>query len=189
MTDSHPPQPPTPSLQPPTPVLPILALFSAYDDALAWGIARAEASWGRVALRSRIFSFDQTAYYEATMGAGLKKQLVVFDRLFDPGELAARKRQTIEWERAYAKEAAHRVERPVNLDPGYLSEAKLVLASTKDRDHRIYIGEGIYAECTLYFHRGAWTCRPWTYPDFRTDAYREFLLEARQYYRTIKARA
>ena len=73
------------------------------------------------------------------------------------------------------------VERPLNLDPGYLSEAKLVLATTKDRDHRIYLGQGIFAECTLYFHKQQWQPRDWTYPDFCSTPYRSFLAECRDY--------
>lgn len=173
--------------KPMAPVLPVLAVFSAFEEAIAWGIERASEAWGDVAMQSELHPFDQTDYYGQTMGERLKKRLVVFDRMFDPGELASRKHQTNRWERAYAEEAKFPVSRPVNLDPGYLTEAKLILASTKDRDHRIYIGDGIFAECTLFFHGGAWRCRPWTYPDFQTDAYRRFFLDARTYYRKIKA--
>jgi hypothetical protein len=44
--------------------------------------------------------------------------------------------------------------RPLNLDPGYLTEAKLVLATTKDRNHRLYLDRGIFAEVTLCYQRG-----------------------------------
>jgi hypothetical protein len=77
--------------------------------------------------------------------------------------------------------------RPLNLDPGYLTEAKLVLASTKDRDHRVYLDRGIYAEVTLHYQRGrGWQPRPWTYPDYRSEPYLQFFTRCRQYLRKHK---
>jgi hypothetical protein len=73
--------------------------------------------------------------------------------------------------------------RPLNLDPGYVSEAKLVLATTKDRDHRLYLQRGIYAEVTLHYYHRKWTPRDWTYPDYRSDEYHLFLDKCRDYLR------
>src|SRR5262249_42219216 len=70
--------------------------------------------------------------------------------------------------------------RPINVDPGYLTLSKLVLASTKDHAHRIHLGRGIHAEVTLAYRDGAWRAQPWTYPDFRSERYRRWLLEARE---------
>ena len=60
-----------------------------------------------------------------------------------------------------------------------LAYAKLVLASTKDRDHRIYLDRGIFAENTLFFRSGQWQIRPWTYPDYQQADYHQFLMECR----------
>jgi hypothetical protein len=70
--------------------------------------------------------------------------------------------------------------RRINLDPGYVTAAKLVLATTKDFSHRIYLGDGIYAEVTLNFAKHG--CRPfaWTYPDFRAERYWGFFEEVRR---------
>lgn len=75
------------------------------------------------------------------------------------------------------------VARPLNLDPGYLTEAKLVLASTKDHAHRIYLSQGIYAEVTLSFRRGHWRHHDWTYPDYRRADYHAFFTQCRDYFR------
>jgi hypothetical protein len=74
--------------------------------------------------------------------------------LIDPGRLAEIKRLTNEWEAEYAALEIHPEPRPLNLDPGYITAAKLVLASTKDQGHRIYLRDGIFAEVTLRFVRG-----------------------------------
>ncbi len=161
----------------------MLVAFSRHADALAWARQEATRHWGPVALESERFDFDQTEYYTAAMGPGLKKTFVAFETLLDPGELAAMKRQTNAWEQQYAGQANHAESRPLNLDPGYLTEAKLVLASTKDYAHRIYLADGIFAEVTLGYRDGAWRAGQWTFPDFRRDVYHAFLTQCRDYLR------
>lgn len=157
------------------PVLLIMAAFSRHEAALDWAAQRAESQWGPLAMTSDRFSFTETSYYEKTMGSGLRKTFFAFERLIDPSELANLKRQTNNWEQEFAQSANCAEQRPLNLDPGYLSQAKLVLATTKDRDHRIYIGQGIFAEVTITFRRDqGWCGREWTYPDYLRADYHEF---------------
>lgn len=165
------------------PVLLIMAAFSRHESALAWGRERAVQAWGPLALASDLFNFDETPYYEKSMGPGLKKQLLAFERLTDPGHLSAVKLATNVWESEYTAEQAWPDSRPLNLDPGYLTEAKLVLATTKDRDHRIYLANEIFAEVTLYYHAGRWRDRPWTYPDYQRADYHEFFSRCRTFLR------
>jgi hypothetical protein len=58
--------------------------------------------------------------------------------------------------------------RRINLDPGYLTEAKVVLATTKDYAHRIYLGSGIFAEVALRYKEAAKSFVPleYTYRDY-----------------------
>jgi hypothetical protein len=176
-------------LAPIQPVLRWMAVTFGQPRALEWVVAAAAREWGAIALRSSVFDFDQTTYYEAEMGKDLKKQLFAFELLSDPGELPKAKLCANQWEVEYAPSHPSDVARPVNIDPGYLTEAKLVLATTKDRDHRIYLGEGIYAEITLYFQRGRWQPSRWTYPDFQQPEYHEFLTECRNFLRHQLAQA
>lgn len=161
------------------PVLRLLAAFSRHGAALDWARQTAEAAWGPVVLASERFEHRETTYYEATMGRELLKQFFAFEQLADPADLAAWKETSNRWEDEYRQLGRHAEPRPLNLDPGYLTEAKLILASTKDRDHRIYLARGIYAENTLYFHHGAWQPRPWTYPDYRRADYHTYFLGCR----------
>lgn len=165
----------------PDSVLLLVAVSSRHEIALEWARQRIEREMGGVALVSDAFAFTETEYYAATMGADLMKQFVVCERQIDPGALAAIKRQTNEWEAEYAALGRHPEPRPLNLDPGYITPAKLVLASTKDHAHRIYLREGIYAEVTLAFRRQAWQPLEWTYPDYRRDDYQEFFSRCREY--------
>ncbi|MCH2126065.1 MAG: DUF4416 family protein [Pirellulaceae bacterium] len=165
------------------PVLLCMAVFSRHRAALDWAQEEAEKLWGNVWRSSDVFEFDQTAFYQASMGPGLKKTLLAFEALIDPAELVEIKQATNALESRLAASQKYPEARPVNLDPGYLTEAKLILASTKDRDHRIYLAEGIFAEGTLFFHKGEWKSRPWTYPDYKQPGYHQFFNCCRAYLR------
>ena len=166
-----------------TPVVLVMAACSRHATALEWVAGRAAAEWGPVALASSPFSFVETDYYTATMGTGLQKLFFAFERLIDPGLLPSLKHQSNAWESEYARTTSHPEPRPLNLDPGYLTNAKLVLASTKDHSHRIYLAEGIYAEVTLHYKARRWQARDWTYPDYRRADYHEFFDQCRNFLR------
>lgn len=168
----------------PDDVLLVLAVFSRHAEAIEWAKQRAEAEWGPVKLQSERFAFDATAYYEPTMGAPLEKCFFGFERLVDPGVLAELKWQTNAWEAEYAESGEHAESRPLNLDPGYLTPAKLVLASTKDHAHRVYLSRGIYAEVTLFYQDRRWRHRDWTFADYRRADYQRFFSECREHLRS-----
>ena len=166
-----------------SPVLLFMAAFSRHAEALDWAQRTAEGAWGPVALSSERFDFRETRFYESTMGVGLAKVFFAFERLIDPAQLPLLKHQTNEWERQCREQAGWPEPRPLNMDPGYLTQAKLVLATTKDRDHRIYLDRGIFAEGTLYYQHGLWRARPWTYPDYQRSDYHQFFVRCRDYLR------
>lgn len=142
-----------------------------------------EESFGPVGLVSPDYSFHYTKYYEREMGQGLVKRFLVFERLVDASCLPDVKHFTNKLEMQLAKEGCFPEARPLNLDPGLLQLGKFCLATTKDKDHRIYLRDGIFAEVTLRFEDGAYHPWPWTYADYREPAVLEFLKEARSYYK------
>ncbi|MHC4399559.1 MAG: DUF4416 family protein [Planctomycetota bacterium] len=168
---------------PPSPALLVLAAFSRHPQAIGWARDRAVEVFGPVAAESESFAFEETDYYEATMGRDLKKTFWAFARRIDAARIAEIKLQTNQWERQYAETAGHAEPRPLNLDPGYLTQGKLVLASTKDHAHRVYLDRGIFAEVTLHFRHGRWQHSPWTFPDYRRDEYHRFLSQCRDWLR------
>jgi hypothetical protein len=172
----------------PAPVWLIAAVFSRHDDAFEWTRAQLVERYGPVALQSPRFVFDDTDYYEPTMGSELRKQFTLLERPIDAATLVDVKHTTNALETAYAEAGHHDEPRPLNIDPGYLTAAKLVLASTKDHAHRIYLDGGIYAEVTLHYQHHQWRAREWTFPDYRRDDYQAFLGEARQYVRQQQTR-
>ena len=158
----------------------LIAVSSRYDSALDWSEQRSVSELGPLSLKSLAFDFNETDYYQATMGTELKKQFLVMKNLIAPGDLPRIKQTTNQWEAEYATASKHPEPRPLNLDPGYLTLAKLVLASTKDHAHRLYLGEGIFGEVTLNYRGRAWRPFDWTYPDYRRADYHVFFTECRK---------
>jgi hypothetical protein len=165
----------------PAVVLLIVAVSSRYVGAISWTRARLEEHFGPIALASEAFDFTETDYYTDTMGTELKKRFLACERLIDPGQLPDIKRESNRWEAEYASQGGHSEPRPLNIDPGYITPAKLVLASTKDHAHRLYLSDGIYAEVTLAYRQRQWQPHEWTYPDYRRADYQEFFTACRQF--------
>jgi len=162
------------------PVKLIVGMLSAYPGALAEAENRLAEPLGPVDLRSDLFAHEFTEYYRDEMGHPLVRYFVAFERLLRPEDLAGIKRFTNDVEDRLADGGEWPAARPVNLDPGYITPAKLVLASTKDHAHRLYLGEGIYGELTLRYVRGQWRTHDWTYPDYRTPEYHAFFNRVRE---------
>lgn len=159
--------------KPTPPALLLAAVFSHSHSALQWAKRRIEQNWGSVGLESPIYEHSETGYYADEMGQPLFKQFYVVDGLWDPACLADCKLQSNQWETELASGGCYSQPRPINIDPGYLMLNKLVLASAKDRAHRIYLRDGIFAEESLYYV-GGWQTRPWTYPDYQRPDFHHF---------------
>ena len=170
------------TIQKPLPVKLFMGILTSIPDSIPHVIERLVACFGAVDLRSELFPFDLTHYYDETMGTPLYRHFLSFAEPIEPSSLAEIKIKTNEMESATAGEHST-VRRPVNLDPGYLEQSKIVLASTKNFYHRILLSRGIYAEVTLHFEKGAWRPFPWTFPDFKTDRYYPFFLALRDLYK------
>ena len=116
--------------------------------------------------------FSWTEYYRSEMGSKLLKSYFSYTTGIDRHTLPAIKLFTNELERSVTDEHGNRL---VNIDPGYVSRDKVVLASTKDFYHRIYLADGIYGEVTLHYRKGKFRYFSWTYPDFRNPDIMHFL--------------
>lgn len=115
--------------------------------------------------------FTYTDYYEPELGSGIQRQTAGFAELVRPEDLPDIKLFTNGIEAQYTWEGR----RSVNIDPGLLSEERVVLATGKNFTHRIYLREGIYADLTLIYQSGSYQTLPWTYPDYRDETLRHFL--------------
>jgi hypothetical protein len=167
----------------PEPVKLFVGVLSAFPEAFEAIRPYLVEALGPVDLESDLYPFEATRYYEPTMGPDLQRKFFSFKELISPGGIARIKIITNTLERRFAKEGRYPSTRPINLDPGYLTPAKIVLASTKDYSHRIYLSDGIYGEVTLTFSHGEFRATPWTYPDFQSPTYHTFFHGLRDLYR------
>lgn len=134
--------------------------------------------FGPIDYKSRVIPFDYTDYYEKEMGSQLKRRFISFKKPISPEKIAKIKLATNSIEEKFSVDKKRRI----NIDPGYISDAKLVLATTKDYFHRIYLNHGVYAEVTLKWRKGGFEPFEWTYPDYRSREYIDILNHIRDIY-------
>lgn len=140
-------------------------------------------AFGPIDHRSERLPVEENDHYSLEMGDFIDRMLFSFENLIEADGLAATKIWTDQMEQSY-RSRAHNASRPVNLDPGYVEQPKVVLASTKNFYHRVYLSQGVFAEVTMHFKNNTYQFFPWTHPDYKTFDYQEFFLRMRQIYRT-----
>ena len=141
--------------------------------------------YGTIKAESKSYSFDFTHYYDKEMGEHKLRKFVAYLPLECPTKLREIKLATNDMEDVLAEKLALSVPRPVNLDPGYIDEPRVVLASCKDYNHRIAIGRGVYADLHLiYSRKEGYVGMDWSYMDYTDDTAREFFMKCRQILRS-----
>ncbi|MEA3459908.1 MAG: DUF4416 family protein [Chloroflexota bacterium] len=166
------------NIREPLPVKLIASMFTTERGLFEVAREKLVERLGPVGYESELLPFEHTDYYTPEFGENLVREFVAFGRLIDPGRLAEIKRFTNALEMELAVEGKRRI----NIDPGYVSLSKLVLATTKNYSHRMYLGGGIYAEVTLRFRKGSFEPWEWTYPDYASREYCELFNRIRELY-------
>ena len=138
-------------------------------------IERLRARFGEEDFSYGPVDFSWTDYYAPEMGEHLYKLYLTFAALIGRETLPAIKLFT----NSVEQELSVQGKRTVNIDPGYVARDKLVLASTKDFYHRLYLGDGIYGEVTLHYRKGVFRHFSWTFPDYKEDGLHALLMKAR----------
>lgn len=137
--------------------------------------------WGEPERIGGPFPFDRTDYYRREMGEPLLRRFFVSGRLVPRDALPAVKVAAEEIEQESSVEGR----RTVNVDPGLLTEENFILATGKNFSHRVYLGNGVFADLTLVYRKGEYRALPWTYPDYASGEIRSFLGQIRERFRTI----
>jgi len=153
-----------------------MGLLGSSEEHLDAAKAEVQTRYGPIDLASPVFPFTFTTYYNKEMGEGIVRQFVSLQVLFDPGRLRAIKKETMILEGRMSANGKRRA----NFDPGYLNLSTVVLATTKDASYRVYLGEGVYAQATLFFRERAFHPFDWTYPDYRQKETLSFFWEVRE---------
>ena len=138
--------------------------------------------FGEIDYRSAVLLFGHTDYYKRELGHPLRRRFISFEKLIPPERIAKIKIITNSLEEKLARRKSGSIKRQVNIDPGYISDSKLILATTKNYSHRIYLNKGVYAEVTLGWRNASFQPFEWTYPDYRTVEYINVLNAIRNAY-------
>jgi len=150
-------------------------LYSS-EEKCAQAVDMLEAEFGEIVAQSPVYNWEHTDYYKDELGDNIKRRFFIFRKPIDPSELSNIKIRT----NAMEQELCIDDKRTVNIDPGYMTPAKIVLASTKDYSHRIYLKDGIYAEVTLMYTQERLTPHTYTYRDFKNQNIITFFTASRR---------
>ena len=156
---------------------PILFIGSLFSDKLIFDkvFPVLQDNFGNILFQSNIRPWEYSAHYNKELGAPIYRNFIFFDGIIDPSALSDIKLLTNDVEAAYSQAGKRRI----NLDPGYITLAKVVLASTKNYSHRIYLGKGIYAELALLYKNRQFITMPYTYNDYKDPTYLAMFMKVR----------
>jgi len=171
----------------PNPVKLIFSVISSKEKYFEDAFNCLRSFFGKIDLMSPYQEFDFTDYYKQEMGGNLKQILISFDKLIKPERLAQIKIDSNQLEISLSNlnknTDSKKINRSINLDPGYITLSKFILASTKNGPARIYLDNGIYAEITLRYIKKSFRAMQWTYRNYSTDLYIDFLNKLREEYK------
>lgn len=156
----------------------IASLFSGDGCLIDHALRAMSERYGRADFISAPIAFDYTDYYAKEFGGSLVRRFVAFERLIRPESLPDVKL----WTNAEEQRLSREGQRRVNIDPGYLARAHLILATGKGYTHRPYLREGIYADVTLLYRDKKFHSLPWTYPDYAGEELIGMLVRIREKY-------
>lgn len=140
-----------------------------------------ERIFGEAVMEGPKIKWDFSDYYKEELGESIYRRFIFFKQLIQQDYISTIKLITNEIE----KDLSSGGKRNINLDPGYLTPAKIVLASTKDYAHRIYLKDGIYAEVTLIFRNGNFVPHINTYKDYQDERYLRLFMIGRRLLKAV----
>lgn len=165
----------------PKKVLLFIATLFSDREAYYKAIKILEQGFGEIFLESSPAHWNYSDYYTKELGAPIWRRFIFFKNLISEEDIAQIKIQTNEIEQNLSRDG----NRTINLDPGYIGLAKLVLATTKDYSHRIYLKHGIYGEVTLIFKNNSFSPNINTYRDYAQEQYIKLFNLVRAIYKDL----
>lgn len=136
-----------------------------------------ESLFGPEIYQTENFPFTHTDYYNSKMYPPLHKYFAAYNIIESPANLAIYKRILVDIEKTCSKDNR----RFVNIDIGYLALEKIVVASTKNFSHRIYIGKGVYGDLQFLRLKNKYKPMDWTFPDYKQNFVLQFFEKVRNF--------
>jgi len=157
----------------------IFGILAADEKLLSSAKNILEKNYGNIDLESDISQFSFTDFYCDEMGENILRQYISFKLIIDQENINDIKVKTNDLEKEFIIDE----KRQVNLDPGFVTLDKMLLATTKPANYRIYLGKGIYAQSTIYFKNKSFQPWEWTYPDYKDPKTIAFFNGVRKIYK------
>ena len=143
----------------------IISVINSSRDALADAVKALERKFGRVECETADIPCVNVECYQEEMGTDLSRRLFSFESPVPRAALAEIKQACARIEPMFADRMQDFYFRTVNIDPGILVPDNLVMTSSHERKHRVYLGHGVFAEVCLIHVNGHFSRLPWTHPD------------------------
>jgi len=129
--------------------------------------------YGPIEVEGEAYDFNFTNYYEPEMGKDLKKKFIIFEKEVTKEELADVKFFITEIEKKYSNNTG----RTVNIDPGYLSEKELQLATFKEKSFKEKIHDKVWVHKVLEFDGNNIKQFFHTFADYKDKKNQEFIIK------------
>jgi hypothetical protein len=162
----------------PSPAFLFFNIFSKKKDLIIQTLNEIEQYYGEFCWITSFFPFTSTHYYEKEFGNNLIRVIAALYNFIDQDRLLETKKFSYHLESKFSENK----KRLVNIDPGMITAERLVLATGKNFTHRIYLGEGIFADLTLIFQKNSFRTLSWTFPDYGSKEFISFFNNARDTY-------
>jgi Domain of unknown function (DUF4416) len=157
-------------------VLFVGCLYSSSDIFNASSLELKEI-FGKTLFESAPLLWDYTEYYANELVPPILRKFIFFEQPVDSSVVVDAKFGTMGVEARFSRDG----KRQINIDPGYMTLAKVVLVSRKNYSHRVHLGRGVFGEVELFHKDGVFNALPYTYPDYRDEAFLKIFVEARTF--------
>lgn len=148
------------------------ALMYKDKDILEKTIGELKNNFGDVVSKSSEYDFNFTSYYEKEFGMNLKKMIAIFDKKINKIDLVEIKNKITEIEKRFSVGNKRRI----NIDPGYVNNKEVVLASFKKKDFKEDLGNNVFAHKVLEFEDGNVNDFFHTFDDYKEKRIKDFFI-------------
>lgn len=159
----------------------VIGILSSLEEERENLLSALRNEFGDILISTPAMPFPYTDYYDREMSRHPVRYFILFRNLINPQTLADIKIKTNSIEHLFENEAGRRI----NIDPGIMSLSNFILATGKDRSHRIPLQNGIYGEVTLIYQDHDYQRLPWTYADYASEEVKSILKSFRDSYRQL----
>ncbi|MBU8933798.1 MAG: DUF4416 family protein [candidate division Zixibacteria bacterium] len=153
-------------IQKPPPGRLVVSIIYSSLDALADSLRVIERKFSRVECETIEIPCSTQDRYREEMGDNLQRRIFSFEQPVPVDSLPEIKANCHKIEPMFSDCVRDFHFRTVNIDPGILTPDKLVMASHREYNHRLYLGNGVFGQIELIHSQGQFMRLPWTNPDF-----------------------